>query len=290
VSELTGPTPLQLTGPATLPQAVMARSGGENFPVASRLLGARNRRHLLAIYGFARLTDEIGDTLSGDRLAALDWLTGELDAAYRGEAKHPLLRTLTATLEQCPLPRDPFMQLIEANRVDQTVKRYQTWEQLQGYCELSANPVGELVLGVFGVVSAERVRLSDAICTALQLIEHLTDVAEDLEAGRVYLPARELERFAVSETQLQAAHAGPELKRLIAFQADRARMLLNTGQPLLATLNGRPRLAVAAFIAGGHSVLRALERCDYDVLGARLRRSRLHGLAKTVALLRDASR
>jgi len=163
----------------------MARAENENFPVASRLLARRTRSHLLAVYGFARLVDELGDSLAGDRLAALDWLERELDRAYRGEAEHPLLKRLQPTLRACSLPRGPFVRLIEANRVDQRVSRYETWEQLRRYCELSANPVGELVLGVFGQATPARVALSDSICTALQLAEHCQDVVEDRDRGRV---------------------------------------------------------------------------------------------------------
>ncbi len=135
----------------------MARSRAENFPVASRLLPPELRSHLLAIYGFARLTDQLGDELAADRLAALDWLEGELDRAYAGTATHPLMVRLGETLASCPLPRAPFARLIEANRVDQRVSRYERFEDLLGYCALSANPVGELVLGVFGVATPERV-------------------------------------------------------------------------------------------------------------------------------------
>src|SRR5271166_6324656 len=152
--------------------AVMARADSENFPVASRLLPRRVRSHLLAIYGFARLADELGDSAPGDRLAALDWLEQELDRAFQGSAEHPLLARLTPTLRECSLPREPFERLIEANRVDQRVERYLTWEQLRGYCALSADPVGELVLGVLGMATPECIALSDSICTALQLAEH----------------------------------------------------------------------------------------------------------------------
>ncbi len=125
-----------------------------------------------------------------DKLAALDWVEGELQRAYAGEARHPLLVRLQGTVRACALPREPFLRLIEANRVDQRVTRYETWEQLLGYCHLSADPVGELVLGVFGTATPERVALSDRICTALQLAEHWQDVAEDLRAGASTCPRR----------------------------------------------------------------------------------------------------
>jgi squalene synthase HpnC len=254
--------------PFTAPEAaaVMARAGGENFPVASIVLPKRVRGHLLAIYGFARLVDELGDEAQGQRLAALDWLEGELDAAYRGCAEHPLMRTLAVTLRERELPREPFLRLIEANRVDQSVTRYETWEQLQGYCALSANPVGELVLGVFGLAGPERVALSDRICTALQLVEHTQDVAEDLRRGRIYMPAQDMRACGCSEQDLRATHASERVKALVALQTRRVHELLAQGAPLIDTLRGRPRLAVAAFVAGGRAAALAIERAGFDVL------------------------
>lgn len=305
--------------------AVMARASGENFPVASRLLPRRPRAHLLALYGFARLADELGDgpppgvgtqgavgaragalnagginagdlnvggvdaggldagdvlalTPSGEggdarpgdaqaRLAALDELERDLDRAYRGEARHPLLVRLQPALRECALPREPFARLIEANRVDQRVSRYETWEQLRGYCALSANPVGELVLGIFGQATPERVALSDSICTALQLTEHCQDVAEDRDRGRVYLPAEDLDRFGCTVSELSAAHAGGPLRAVLAFEVRRARGLFADGAALIRRLEGvRERLAVAAFVAGGRAALEAIERAGYDVL------------------------
>jgi squalene synthase HpnC len=253
---------------APVPDAVMARAGSENFPVASRLLPRRTRAHLLAVYGFARLVDEVGDAAQGDRLAALDWLEQDLDRAFAGRAEHPLLVRLQTALRECPLPREPFARLIEANRADQRVARYETWEQLRGYCTLSADPVGELVLRTFGAASPENILLSDSICTGLQLTEHCQDVAEDRAAGRVYLPGEDLRRFGCTEEHLGAAPGAPlpePLRAVVAFEVARARGLLAAGQPLLARLRGRERLAVAAFIAGGEAALGAIERAGYDV-------------------------
>jgi squalene synthase HpnC len=254
----------------------MGRAAGENFPVASRVLPRAIRAHLLALYGFARLVDELGDgalpgvvgaPTTAARLIALDGLERDLDRAYRGEAEHPLLQRLEPTLRECDLPREPFVRLIEANRMDQRVNAYDTWEQLRGYCALSANPVGELVLGVFGQATPARVALSDAICTALQLAEHCQDVTEDLARGRVYLPAEDLDRFGCTIAELSAEHAGAPLRAVLAFEVDRARGLLSRGVPLIDELDGvRVRLAVAAFVAGGRAALDAIERAGYDVL------------------------
>jgi squalene synthase HpnC len=249
------------------PAAVMARSGGENFPVASRVLPRRARADLLALYGFARLLDELGDSVPGDRLAALAWLEAELDRAFAGTAEHPLLVSLQATLRSRALPREPFARLIEANRMDQSVSRYTTWQQLRGYCALSADPVGELVLGVFEAATPERIALSDSICTALQLIEHCQDVSEDLAAGRVYLPLEDLERFGCSEAELARPHAGGALRDVLAFELERAHGLLGAGAPLIGELRGRERIAVAAFVAGGRAAAAAIERGGYEVMG-----------------------
>jgi squalene synthase HpnC len=283
-------------------EAVMARAAGENFPVASLVLPRRVRAHLLAVYGFARLVDELGDADAGspagrspaERLAALDRLEGELDRAFRGQAasspegEHQLLVRLTQTVSECGLAREPFARLIEANRVDQRVSRYQTWEALRGYCALSADPVGELVLGILGCATPARIALSDSICTALQLIEHCQDVAEDLARGRVYLPLEDLARFGCAESDLTAAHAGGPLRAVLAFEVARARGLLTDGTPLLAQLRGRPKLAVAAFIAGGHAALDAIERARHDVLAGPPRAGRTRRLLALAPTLRAA--
>jgi len=281
--------------PAAVPTAgaVMARAGGENFPVASVLLPRRVRAQLLAIYGFARLADELGDAAPGDRLAALDWLEAELDRAFEGRAQHPLLVRLQRALRECQLPRDPFARLIEANRVDQRVSRYETWEQLRAYCALSADPVGELVLRVLGAATPARIALSDSICTGLQLTEHCQDVAEDYAAGRIYLPAEDLARFGCTAEQLGLALAAtaaplPEaLRGVLAFEVARARGLLAAGRPLVGELHGRARIAVAAFLAGGRAALDAIERAGYDVRRGppRATRARL-ALALAAVLLR----
>jgi squalene synthase HpnC len=246
----------------------MPQARRENFPVASRLLPPAARSHLLAIYGFARLVDDAGDEAHGDRPALLDWLERDLERAFGGTPEHPLLLRLQGTVAACNLPIEPFRRLIEAGRRDQVVHRYETFEDLLGYCALSANPVGELVLGVFGLATPERIRLSDAVCSGLQLVEHWQDIAEDYRRGRIYLPAQDRNRFGVGEADLDAGSPSPPLQRLMAFEVARARSLLDDGAPLIATVRGRPRIAVAAFVAGGRSALRAIERASYDVLGS----------------------
>jgi squalene synthase HpnC len=255
----------------TAPSAgvVMARAEGENFPVASWVLPRRVRAHLLAVYGFARRVDELGASVPGDRLAALDWLEGELALVYDGAPQHPLMRRLAATVSECELPREPFQRLIEANRQDQRVSSYDSWQQLREYCALSADPVGEIVLGVFGAATPQRVALSDSICTALQLAEHCQDVAEDFAVGRVYLPAEDMRRFGATVAELQTTAAEQDrapLRAVLAFEVQRARELLHAGAPLIGELRGRERLAIAAFVAGGHAALDAIERARCEVM------------------------
>jgi squalene synthase HpnC len=251
----------------------MAQAGDENFPVAGILLGRRRRNHLLAIYGFARLVDDVGDEAAGDRGALLDRLESELELVYAGlMPEHPVMRTLAETIWACRLPDAPFRRLIAANRQDQVVSRYATFAELLDYCRLSAAPVGELVLGVFDQATAERIALSDRICAGLQITEHLQDVAEDHGRGRIYLPAEDLDRFGCSEQDLAAGRPGPGYRALISFEATRAGSLLSDGAPLARTLPGPARLAVAGFIAGGRTALDTLIR-DLDGRAPRPRRT-----------------
>ena len=246
---------------------IYGRASGENFSVASLVLGRDHRRHLTAIYGYARLVDQIGDAAGGDRLAALDLLEADLSRIYEGASPaHPVLRRLEPTVRELSLPRGPFDRLIEANRRDQEVAVYGTFEQLVAYCDLSANPVGELVLYVFGAATPDHIALSDRVCTALQLAEHWQDVAEDRASGRIYLPAEDLARFGVTPADLDAPTAGAGLRRLMAFEVERARALLDDGAPLVGRLHGRARIAVAGYVGGGRAALDAIDAAGYDVL------------------------
>ena len=191
---------------------VMAQAQSENFPVAAFFLPGKIRRHLLDLYGFARLVDDLGDEVAGDRLAHLDWLESELDRTYSGSPLHPLMRRLALTVNEFAIPRQPFLDLIEANRRDQTIKRYANVDELIEYCSYSANPVGRLVLYVFSAPTEDRFELSDAVCTGLQLVEHWQDVAEDYEAGRIYIPGDDMERFGVSAEELGGKHASPRVR------------------------------------------------------------------------------
>jgi squalene synthase HpnC len=249
----------------------MAQAKTENFPVASLLLPRRVRAHLLALYGFARLVDDVGDEAEGDRLALLDELEADLKRVWGGTPQNPLIAQLVPTVAACQLPIDPFRRLIEANRRDQIMRRYETFDDLLGYCTLSASTIGELVLRIFDLATPERLALSDKICTALQLTEHWQDVAEDYGRGRIYLPGEDLRRFGVAESDLAAREASPQLRELLAFEVARTRQLLDEGAPLARQLPRRYGFAVAAFAAGGRSALKAIERAGYDVLSTRAR-------------------
>jgi len=263
----------------TRAEEVVANASGENFPVALRLLPERYRRHLTALYCFARLTDDLGDQARENgqsdadlRLRLLDELTADVHRIYEGKTPGaPVMQQMASTVNECKIPAQPLLDLIQANRQDQQVTRYGTFAGLGRYCELSANPVGQIVLYIFGAATPERIKLSDSICTALQLAEHWQDVAEDLANGRIYLPAEDLARFNVTEADLAEPSAGPAVRDLMRFEVDRAKALLDEGAPLVGTLRGAARLAVAGYLAGGRAALAAVKANHYDVLSATAR-------------------
>ncbi|MES9589898.1 squalene synthase HpnC [Streptomyces sp. NPDC094045] len=258
----------------------------ENFPVAPFFLPRAWREDLMAVYGYARLVDDIGDgdlapggadarhlgldpARTEDRLAMLDAFETDLRRVFgtSGDGpRHPLLRALRPTVRRCALTPEPFLGLIEANRQDQKVRRYETYDELLAYCELSANPVGRLVLQITGTASPERVRRSDAVCTALQIVEHLQDVTEDLGRDRIYLPADDMARFHVTEADLASPSGGASVRSLVAYEAERARELLNEGTPLVGSVHGRLKLLLAGFVGGGRAALTAIAAAGFDVL------------------------
>jgi squalene synthase HpnC len=268
--------------------AVLAKSRQENFPVASRLFPREVRSHLLAVYGFARLADDIGDEWPGDRTEGLAWLSSELDRVYgAGSPAHPLMRQLATTVRTFGLPREPFDRLIEANRRDQTIHRYRTLEQLLEYCELSANPVGELVLRLLHAWTPGRRELSNATCTGLQLVEFWQDLGEDASHGRVYLPLEDMERFGYSVGDLMAGRTGERFSALMRFEAERTRELLERGRALASSLPGRSGLAVRLFAAGGLAALDDLEQKDFDTFAVSGRASTVR---RGVAAVRELAR
>ena len=250
-------------------RSIDRQAGSENFPVASLLAPRAARPHLRAIYGFARLVDNIGDEADGDRLELLDDLEVELDACYRGAARTPHMQRLQATIEAKDLPREPFARLIEANRIDQRQSRYETWEDVRWYCAHSADPVGRLVLGIYDRLDRpDLVSMSDSVCTGLQLVNFLQDPPRDLALGRVYLPLDDLKLHDVMTREL----GGPltdRFRSLMRFEAERAADLLEPGIELGRELKGRIGASVALFARGGMAALDALERADWDVFSQR---------------------
>jgi squalene synthase HpnC len=252
---------------AVVEQTWEHREAGENFPVALRILPARHREHLHAVYGYARLVDELGDSLDGDRVAALEALRAEVAGLWAGRTpQHPVLLRLAPTVADCNLSEEPFQRLIEANLMDQRVSSYATFEDLMGYCRLSADPVGRIVLEVFGASTPARVALSDSVCSALQVVEHLQDVGEDHRAGRIYLPQQDMAEHGVADEDLGRARAGDGLRRLVLSETARAEAMLRDGSALVGELRGWARVAVAGFVAGGLATATALRRSGGEVL------------------------
>jgi squalene synthase HpnC len=312
VTRLSEPRGTAVASPSAeaIGSAAAAQASGENFPVALRLLPARYRRRLEAVYGFARAVDDMGDEAPPDeRAQLLDELEADLGRLYQfqdpalreapaqygraqdstaqdgtpavgppgDEPRIGVVRALATVVGECGVPQQVFADLIRANRQDQVVTRYPAFSDLAGYCELSANPVGRIVLYVFGAATPERMILSDRVCTALQLAEHWQDVAEDYRAGRIYLPAEDMERFGCAESDLAALSAGPQVRALMAFEVERAGRLLDEGAPLVGNLRGSARVAVAGYVAGGRAALAAITAAGHDVLRAthKPRRGRL---------------
>ena len=262
---------------------VAARARTENFPVASRLFPRALRPHLRAIYGFARLVDILGDEIDGDRLAQLAELERQLEACYGGAGPTwPVMRELKPTIREFELKREPFLRLIGANRMDQRISEYATWEDLRHYCAHSADPVGRLVLGLLRRDDdPQLVDASDAVCTGLQLVNFLQDVPRDLALGRIYLPLEDRRRFDV--TVLDTPNDA--LLRLLRFEAERAVGFLDSGELLREALGGRIGRAVGLFSRGGLAALQALEEARWDIFTRRPRPSRLRLARAAVAVL-----
>jgi len=260
---------------------VAARAAGENFPVGSILFPRRLRPHVRALYCYARLVDELGDAYEGDRLAALDELEAQVDLLYTGTPTWPVLRNVQPTVQEFDVPREPFIRLIEANRMDQRVSEYETWADVKWYCVHSADPCGRLVLAVLGRLDDEEiVAASDDVCTGLQLVNFLQDVPRDLELGRIYLPAEDRRRFGDPALDRPSA----ELTALLRFEAERAATLLSAAETLRERIGGRLGRAVALFGRGGLAALDTLDAAGWDLFTQRPRPSRAR-LAREAALV-----
>lgn len=268
------------------------RSRRENFPVASRLLSATNRRDLLAAYTVARLIDDAGDEAPGDRLTVLDFIDEDLARVADGEPVLPPIRALIDPVRARELPVTPFHDLVAAGRMDQRVSSYADLAALRAYCRLSAEPVGRLVLSLWNLSDERRIALSDDVCTGLQITEHLQDVGEDLAAGRVYLPEDSLAANGVTVEMLHQLVDGrlsslgrTKVAEALSAVAGQARDLINEGAALVGLVDGTPRVAVAGFVAGGLAALDAVGRAGADAVTVTPRPRRRTVIWRTVHLL-----
>jgi squalene synthase HpnC len=247
--------------------ARLARSHYENFTVASALLPRRLLRHFHAVYAYCRWADDLADEVGGGShaLQLLRWWRGELLSCYEGRPTHPVMIALRETIRRFSIPPAPFLDLLFAFEQDQIVKRYETHEQLVGYCRNSANPVGRLVLYLCESFGEANAVLSDHVCTALQLANFWQDVARDFAIGRVYLPKEDRLRFGYTEADLQNRRTTPAFRDLLRFEVDQTKDLFYRGWPLLDRIDAEIRPDIELFIRGGLGILRKIEKVNYDV-------------------------
>jgi squalene synthase HpnC len=264
----------------------LARTHYENFSVATWFLPRRLRQHFYNVYAYCRISDDLGDEVGDPQqsLELLDQWEAELNACYSGSypstpkpgvpgtpgsPKHPVFVALAETVKQCAIPRHEFSDLLIAFRQDQTVTRFETFNDLLGYCRYSANPVGHLVLYLCGYKDAERQQLSDYTCTALQLANFWQDVAVDYGKGRIYLPLEDLRRFGVTGEDIAGRRATPQFVAMMKFEVERAREWFARGLPLVKLVNRELAIDLELFSRGGQEILRAIERQGFDVLRSR---------------------
>jgi squalene synthase HpnC len=264
----------------------MARTHYENFPVLSLFLPAELRLPMARIYAFARATDDLGDegcASREERLAALERWEGKLEAELANGggpgAVDPVLAGVADTIRAHALPVEPFRALIRANRLDQLRSRYATFADLLEYCACSANPVGRIVLRLFGEHGPQLLPASDAVCSGLQVANHLQGLGEDLRLrDRLYVPLEDLERFGVRESDLRRSRPTRAVRRLLGYEIDRARALLESGAALPEAFRGGRRAALHLFLGGGRAILDELEARREDVLRERVRVPRTRAL------------
>ena len=257
----------------------------ENFPVALRLVPRRARDELTRVYVFARFVDDVGDEAPGDRNLLLDAVDADVRALPTGQAQLGPVAGLRPVLQEHAAPLDPLLDLIEANRVDQRARRYESFDDLLDYCRLSAAPIGRLVLHIAEAVTEQNVRDSDAVCAALQVLEHCQDVGEDARAGRIYLPRADLRAAGAAETELTGHTTSPQVREVVRAQVDRSLDMLQAGPKLVRRLPGWARVAVAGYVAGGLATASALRRADYDVLAATVRPGKAATAAHAIRLV-----
>src|SRR5437870_3952984 len=249
----------------------LARTHYENFSVATWFLPERLRQHFYNVYAYCRISDDLGDEISNPAasLQLLDEWEAELNACYAGEPRHPVFVALAETVRKFDIPMQPFADLLKAFRQDQTITRYPTFNDLLGYCRNSANPVGHLVLYLCGYRDAERQKLSDYTCTALQLANFWQDVSVDYEKGRIYLPLESLRRFGVTEEDLTANRNTHAFCEMMRYEVARAREWFERGLPLVSKVEKELAIDLDLFTRGGQEILNAIEKQGYAVLGRR---------------------
>jgi squalene synthase HpnC len=247
--------------------ARLAKSHYENFTVASWLMPPAMRKHMYAIYAYARIADDFAD--EDHDLSKLDEWERQLDLAYAGAPRHPVFVALADTVSRFDIPREPFADLLVAFRSDVDFKGFETIDDLLGYSRYSANPVGRLVLYLFGYRDAERQRLSDLVCSGLQLANFWQDVAIDLRKGRIYLPRQDMARFGVTAEDLQRHVAGEKFIALLKHEVGVARAMLLEGANLHRLVDRRLRRDILMFVGGGLAIVRAIEGVGFDVFNHR---------------------
>jgi squalene synthase HpnC len=251
--------------------AHLARTHYENFSVASWFLPKRLRQHFFNVYAYCRISDDLGDEV-GDATASLELLDQwhrELDACYEGTPKHPVFVALAETVRQFDIPKHEFSDLLIAFRQDQTITRFETFDDVLAYCHYSANPVGHLVLYLCGYRDAERQQLSDFTCTALQLANFWQDVSVDYAKDRIYLPLEDLRRFGVTEDDIARRQNTPAFCEMMKFEVERARDWFRQGLPLVAKVDRELAVDLDLFSRGGTEILNAIKKQNYAVLGNR---------------------
>src|SRR2546426_7517095 len=259
----------------------LARTHYENFSVATWFLPSRLRQHFFNVYAYCRISDDLGDEVgdSTSSLQLLDQWEGELNACYDGHPRHPVFVALAETVRMFEIPRQEFADLLTAFRQDQTVSRFETFQDLLGYCRYSANPVGHLVLYLGGYRDNERQRLSDFTCTALQLANFWQDVSRDYGKGRIYLPLEDLQHYKVSERDIAATQNTASFCEMMRFEVERAREWFRRGLPLVKKVDPELAIDIELFSRGGQEILNAIERQGFAVLGRRPSTSKARKLA-----------
>src|SRR5256885_9738168 len=259
----------------------LAKSHYENFSVATWFLPERLRPYFYSVYAYCRISDDLGDEVGDPQksLRLLDEWEAELDECYEGDPRHPVFVALRETVKACDIPKQPFKDLLTAFRQDQRVNRYQTFDDLLGYCRNSADPVGRLVLYLCGYRDAERQALSDNTCTALQLANFWQDVSVDYAKDRIYLPLEDMQHYKVSERDIAATQNTASFCEMMRFEVERAREWFRRGLPLVKKVDRELAIDIELFSRGGQEILNAIERQGFAVLGRRPSISKARKLA-----------